>query len=288
MPDRQSNEREPLRATAFGTRWNPPPRGRFDRFVRRFGMLTHVAAVLGLYVLAALAIGLAVAPALWFVDALWRPLIVDLAPGLRHLAHGVGIGVAFFIAGFALLLAVAALNFVLPTRVRPFVGGYFSSAAVPWGLHNGLFYVARYTFLPFVTLTPFGPWFLRAMGMRIGRGAYVNTEFISDPRLIRIGDDCVIGGSVHLFAHHGGGGHLSIAPVVIGDRVTIGQMATVMGDASIGDDAVVLPHSVVLPGTRIGAGELWGGVPARRMSHEEVHALRGADDAAARGEPRRG
>src|SRR5690606_12020573 len=113
---------------------------------------------------------------------------------------------------------------------------------LPWCLHNGLLYVVRYSFLPFVTITPFGPWFLRAMGMRIGRRAFINTELISDPRLIRIGDDVVIGCSVRLFAHYGGGGHLTIAPVEIGDRATIGLGATIMGDVLVGPDATLLPH----------------------------------------------
>ena len=79
----------------------------------------------------------------------------------------------------------------------------------------------------------------------------------------------VIGGSTHLFAHFGGGGHLTLAPVVIGARATIGEKATVMGDVHVGEDAVVLPHSVLLPGSRVGAGETWGGIPARRISAEE-------------------
>jgi acetyltransferase-like isoleucine patch superfamily enzyme len=265
---------EPPPEAAFGTRWNPPPRGRFDRFVRRFGVLTHLSAVLVLYAVAALAIGLALAPALWLLDG-WLPWAHAHGAWLRWPLAGFGFGLAFFVAGFALLAVVPLFNRLLPTRARPFEGGYFSAAAVPWGLHNGLFYIARYTFLPWVTLTPFGPWFLRAMGMRIGARTFINTEFISDPRLIQVGDDAVIGGSVHLFAHYGGGGHLTIAPVRIGARATLGQGATVMGGVDVGDDALVLPHSVVLPGTRIGPGEVWGGVPARRMSHAELAALRG-------------
>ncbi len=128
----------------------------------------------------------------------------------------------------------------------------------------------RYTFLPFVTLTPFGILFLKAMGMRIGRHAFVNTEYISDPQLIRIGDDAALGGSVRICAHYGGGGNLVVAPVVIGDRATIGLAATIMGDVEIGADATVLANSVLLPGSRVGKGETWGGVPARPISREEM------------------
>lgn len=270
------NEADPGHGSRFGTRWNPPARNAFDRFVRRFGKLTHVSAVLALYAIAALAIGLALAPALWLMDA-WLPWAHAFGDWRRWPLAGIGFGLAFFVAGFALLLVLPLFNLLLPTRPKAFAGGYFSADAVPWGLHNGLFYVARYTFLPFVTLTPFGPWFLRAMGMKIGARAFINTEFISDPRLIEVGEDAVVGGSVHLFAHYGGGGHLTIAPVRIGARATLGQGATLMGGVEVGDDALVLPHSVVLPGTRIAAGEVWGGVPARRMDHAEIDALRQGD-----------
>jgi acetyltransferase-like isoleucine patch superfamily enzyme len=43
-----------------------------------------------------------------------------------------------------------------------------------------------------------------------------------------------------------------------------------MGDVVVGDGAVVLPHSVLLPGSRVGPGETWGGVPARRIERDEM------------------
>ena len=255
------------------TRYNPPPHGAIDCFIRRFETPAHLLAVGALYLLAATAIGLALAPALWFF-AHWQDWCQSLPPWLRWPALGTGLGLGFFIAGFALLLVVPVYNLLLPTRVKPFKGGYFSIASVPWCLHNGLFYLVRYSFLPFVTLTPFGLWFLRAMGMRLGARVFINTEFISDPRMITVEDDVVIGGSAHLFAHFGGGGHLTVAPVLIGARATIGQQATVMGDVVVGADAVVLPHSVLLPGSRVGPGEVWGGVPARPIESAEMQALR--------------
>jgi acetyltransferase-like isoleucine patch superfamily enzyme len=102
------------------------------------------------------------------------------------------------------------------------------------------------------------------MGMKIGRHAFINTEYISDPSLITIGDDAVVGGSVRIFAHYGGGGNLVIAPVVVGHRATLGLACCVMGDVVIGDDAVILPHSVLLPGSRVGPGETWGPAHAQR------------------------
>jgi acetyltransferase-like isoleucine patch superfamily enzyme len=252
---------------------NPPVKGPLDRFIRRFGQFSHTALIVLMYAVIAIAFGLALAPALWFLDQCGS-LLVDVNAWLKWPVFGIAYGLAFFIAGFSLLIVIPVFNFILPTRVKPFNGSYYTYSALPWYIHNGLFYVVRYTFLPFVTLTPFGDWFLRAMGMKIGKRAFLNTEFISDPCMLSIGEDAVIGGSVHLFAHYAGGGHLIIAPTVVGARATIGEKATLMGDVQVGEGATVLPHSVLLPGSRVGPGEIWGGVPAVFIAPEEWQRIK--------------
>ena len=235
--------------------------------------MSYGAATLAMYVIAASALGVALAPSLLVVSRAWPPLW-SWSSALRWPALGVLAGASLFLWGFSLLVVVPVFNLILPTRLRPFKGGYFTVAAVPWYLHNGLFYVVRYTFLPFVTLTPFGNLFLRAMGMKLGKRVRIGTENFSDPCLITIGDDSALGGSCHVFCHYGGGGHLVIEPVVIGARVTIGLKATLMGDVRVGDDAMVLAHTVLLPGTRVGAGEVWGGVPGRNIPKAEWEAYK--------------
>jgi len=252
----------------FDVRRNPPPSSAVDRFVRRFNTVSHLAAVVLLYAIGASAVGFALVPAVWLVRH-WAPPLWQTAGWPHLLALAMLVAVAAFLSGFALLIVVPIYNAVLPTRLRPFRGGYFTAAAIPWYLHNGLFYLVRFTVLPFVTLTPLGIWFLRAMGMRMGRRPRILTEFISDPCMITLGDDVAIGGSAHVFCHFGGAGHLVIAPVIIGSRATIGLKASVMGDVVVGEDATILAHSVLLPGTRVGPGELWGGVPARPIEPAE-------------------
>jgi hypothetical protein len=244
-----------------------------ERLVRRFGRASYALVILLMYLLAASAMGLAAAPALALSTRLFV-LAARLAPVPAWGLRGFALALGWFVFGLALLVVVALYNKLLPTRLRPYRGGYYTLAAVPWFLHNGLFYLVRFTFLPFATLTPQGVWFLRAMGMKIGRHAFVNTEYISDPCFITIGDDAVVGGSVRIFAHYGGRGNLVIAPVVVGDRATLGLASCVMGDVIIGADATLLPHSVLLPGSRVGPGETWGGVPARLIGREEMECMK--------------
>ncbi len=252
---------------------NPPPQRFLDKLVRRFSRPAYVVVVLMMYLLASTALGLALAPALWLFSQLigWSQ---DLLPLLHWVLLGFGLAFCFFVFGFALLIVVPIYNWVLPTQVKPFKGGYYSLKAVPWALHNGLFYLVRFTFLPFVTLTPFGIWFLKAMGMKLGRHTFVNTEYISDPQLITLGDDVALGGSVRICAHYTGHGNLTVAPVTIADRATLGLAVTVMGDVQVGSDATILPNSVLLPGSRVGNGETWGGVPARPISREQMEQFK--------------
>ena len=118
----------------------PPTTGAIDRFVRRFSGFSYAATVLVLYSIAATAIGFALAPGLWMFRR-WAPQLWHGGRWQDVVALGTLFGAAFFVCGLSLLVVVAIYNAVLPTRVRPYRGGYFSAAAIPWYLHNGLFYL---------------------------------------------------------------------------------------------------------------------------------------------------
>lgn len=250
---------------------NPPPINIFEALLRRFARTSYLIAVLFMYILASLAFGAALAPALWaghMMLSIFLPLMTS--SWLGWFMMGFTYALAFFVFGLSLMVTVCILNFILPTRFKSFKGGYYTIHAVPWFLHNGLFYLVRFTFLPFATLTPFGILFLKGMGMKIGKHAFINTEYISDPSFIELGDDVTLGGSVRIFAHYGGGGNLVIAPIKIHNRATLGAGSLVMGDVQVGEGAVILPHSVLLPGARVPAEETWGGVPAQPIDRSDM------------------
>lgn len=252
---------------------NPPVSSPLDALIRKFSAAAHWLVVLVIYAIASTAFAIALLPVLWMVRTAW--LWGATHPGAwRYGAVALSLGAGFFAFALTLPLVVALYNRLLPTRIGPFKGGYYTIATVPWFLHNALFYLVRFTVLPFLTLTPFSPIFMKLMGMKLGKRVYLNTEFVSDPSLITLGDDVAIGGSVHLFAHYGGGGNLVIAPTIIERGATIGQKATVMGDVIVGAGALILPHSVLLPGARVGAGEVWGGVPAQPLNAEQFAAMK--------------
>jgi acetyltransferase-like isoleucine patch superfamily enzyme len=118
------------------------------------------------------------------------------------------------------------------------------------------------------------------MGMKIGARVQINTAVIADQNLISIGDDTVIGGDVTLVCHAAERGKLVTAPVRIGRNVTIGLMAVVFPGCEIGDGAVIAAGSVLSKGAKVGPGEIWAGVPARRVGRRRGRGGRAAADAA--------
>ena len=103
-----------------------------------------------------------------------------------------------------------------------------------------------------------------ALGAELGANTY-SAGALLDPPLTRIGSNTIIGHDAVVFAHVIEGERLELKAVVIGDTVTIGAKAVVMAGVRIGDRAIVSAGAVVTKDTRIGAGEVWGGIPARKI-----------------------
>jgi hypothetical protein len=103
-----------------------------------------------------------------------------------------------------------------------------------------------------------------ALGARLGANTY-SAGALLDPPLTHIGSNTIIGHDAVVFAHVIEGARLELKSVHIGNTVTIGAKAVVMAGVRIGDNAIVSTGAVVTKDTRIAAGEIWGGIPARRI-----------------------
>ena len=227
--------------------------GIIEKFLRKFRILSFFIALIPLYLIGILVMGISFIPGIYFFNYLY-----DLSQGWSQFFHfaalGIGIVCAYFLYGFSVIFVAPLFNFLLPFRLKPFRGPYFSWQSVPWFFHNSLVYIVRYTFLEFITPTPFNLLFYRMMGMKIGKGVHINTTNISDVALIEMQDKVTVGGSAHIICHYAAKGYLVIEPVIIKKGATIGLKATVMGDAIIGEGATIAPHEVVLPKSRVQAG----------------------------------
>ncbi|MFO1323925.1 MAG: DapH/DapD/GlmU-related protein [Burkholderiales bacterium] len=240
------------------------------RFLALVGPLPFLA-------LAILATGLALGVAACVFDLLYAH-VAPVASWLRYPLLGLALATSYFAYGLSLLVIAPALNAALGGRLSPYRGSTISLSALRWYVHCTMTLVVRYSFLEFVTPTPFSTMYYRLMGMKVGRGVTLNSTAIADPSLITLGDFATIGGSAQILAHYAQGGFLVIAPVAIGAGATIGMRAVIMGGVTVGEKAKVLANSFVLPNTKIPAGETWAGVPAQRIELPRRADAPGRDD----------
>jgi non-ribosomal peptide synthetase-like protein len=249
---------------------------------RIFGPL-QVVLTLGLFVEAVAILGAALFPAAALFTSIEARLPASGA--LRALGVGLALAAGWFVFGLALLVVLPVARWVTFARGTP-VGRfpYLSFGSWRWASYNALTLMLRFTFVNWIRVTPLLPFYHRLMGARIGRRVQINTGVIADQNLVEIGDDTVIGGDVTLVCHSAERGRLVTAPVRIGKRVTIGLMAVVFPGCVIGDDAIIAAGSVLSKGARVGPGEIWAGVPARRVGRRR-RAVRAAEPEAAGGGP---
>lgn len=128
-----------------------------------------------------------------------------------------------------------------------------------------LFYpVIRSGFVP----VPLMRLFYQALGAKLGANTY-SSGLLLDPPFIEMGSNCIVGQYALLVPHVIEGQRLAHYPIRVGNNVTIGAGSTVLSGVTIGDGAIVSTGAVVVKGTSIGAAEIWGGIPARRIGSSD-------------------
>ena len=196
-------------------------------------------------------------------------LIVDLVMPLAEedawLAKIAGaLVVAGFLFGAASFVLVAALKWMLVGRYRPRAAPMWTpfvwiSEAVT-NLYESL---AVPNFLDVLRGTPMLPWALRLLGVRIGKGVYLNTTDLTEFDCVRIGDGAELnawcGPQTHLFEDR----VMKIGRVDIGAGVTVGARSTILYGSHVGDNARLGPLTLVAKGERLPEGTRWEGSPAR-------------------------
>lgn len=106
--------------------------------------------------------------------------------------------------------------------------------------------------------------FYLMLGAKLGDNTY-SSGILYDPNFIEIGSNTIVGQSAILIPHVIEGRRLEYRTIRIGSNVTIGAQAVVLAGATIEDNAIVAVGAVVCKGAHILQGEVWGGVPARRI-----------------------
>lgn len=111
--------------------------------------------------------------------------------------------------------------------------------------------------------SPLQVWYLRALGARIGRDAAISRISVRAPDLLTIGDGVSIGAAVNLENFAVRGGVWEVAPITLADNAYVGSYAVLQGDVAMGEGARLDGLSSLASGTRVPAGQVWTGAPAR-------------------------
>ncbi|HYT95374.1 MAG TPA: amino acid adenylation domain-containing protein [Gemmataceae bacterium] len=166
----------------------------------------------------------------------------------------------------AMCLLVLVLKWFLLQRVRPGQHPLWSCWCSRWDF----LYVAWdfYARTPLLALegTLWLNWYLRAMGMRIGRNVVLGSGFahVVDPDMLEFEDGVTV--SCLFQAHTFEDRVLKIDRVKIRRGATVGNSAVLLYGADIGARTYVTPHSVVMKRERLLAGRAYGGCPTHLLS----------------------
>jgi uncharacterized membrane protein len=207
-----------------------------------------------------------VLPALPVALGLWWFDVVAIAHPQGWMQGTAIAAVASFGVAATLALVVLALKWLLLGRVRPGQHGLWSCWASRWDFHYVVWQRYGRALLQPLEGTLLLPWYLRAMGMRIGRRCVLGDGFaqVVDPDMLTLED----GATVHaLFqAHSFEDRVLKIDRVRIGRDATVGHGTVVLYGADIGDGAHVLPHGVVMKREALLPGRNYAGAPTAEVA----------------------
>ena len=194
-------------------------------------------------------------------------IVILVMPLTEEAGWGMSVAIALSIAGgiygLASFLLVVALKWILVGRYRPraapmWTPFVWTSEAIT-NLYESL---AVPNFLNVLRGTPMLPWALRLLGVKIGRGVYLNTTDLTEFDCVRIGDEAELnawsGPQTHLFEDR----VMKIGRVEIGRQVTVGVRTTILYDTRVGDGVRLGPLTLVAKGESLPPATRWEGSPA--------------------------
>src|SRR5262249_41808500 len=144
-------------------------------------------------------------------------LMIAVLPALYLMLALLGVGV------------VAALKWLIVGRYRPRVEPLWSHFVWRTELITGLYENAAVpALLSAFTGTPFLPPLLRLFGARIGKRVWMDTTFLTEFDLVRVGNDTQIGGATALQTHLFEDRVMKMSTVTVGTGCTIGSRTVVL------------------------------------------------------------
>ncbi|AUI59826.1 Pls/PosA family non-ribosomal peptide synthetase [Amycolatopsis sp. BJA-103] len=196
-------------------------------------------------------------------------LTVLVAAAIFALASSFGFLVAVLLGG-PLLLAAGAVAALTATAMKWLLVGKFRAIDHPlWSSFVWRNELAD-TFVEALAVpwligslggTPLLPAWLRTMGVKIGKGVWLETYWLPESDLVSLGDGATINRGCVVQTHLFHDRIMTMSPVTLDEGATLGPHGIVLPGASIGARTTVGPGSLVTRGDAIPADSRWLGNP---------------------------
>tara|TARA_Y100000758_G_scaffold295601_1_gene253738 strand:- start:3 stop:701 length:699 start_codon:yes stop_codon:yes gene_type:complete len=177
---------------------------------------------------------------------------------------GISLGLAYVMWMLATILITSILGFIFKPSIDNVRVPFLSFTSVRWAFLNVIDRLAKPCVHHMVPswITDF---YYRALGCKIGKDCFVSSDRINDPYLVTIGDNSIIGSKVIITPHLAEKNDLVLSSITIGNNCLIGLGAQINPGCVIGDGSVIASRAIVPKYTNIPAGEVWAGIPAKKI-----------------------
>jgi non-ribosomal peptide synthetase-like protein len=174
--------------------------------------------------------------------------------------------VIYGLASIGAALFIIALKWLVVGRYQPGTIPLWSNFVWRTELITGLYESMIVSgCLGFFLGTPFAAIILRMLGMRIGKGAYIETTDFTEFDLISIGDNVILNHDCTLQTHLFEDRVMKMERVRLEDNCQMGTAAVVLYDSLLASDVHLHPMSLIMKGERVPAATAWEGIPASRV-----------------------
>ncbi len=166
--------------------------------------------------------------------------------------------------GITAALIVVAFKWILMGRYRPSESPLWSAFVWRTELVTSLFENLAGPFLiDLLKGTPFLAVYLRLLGAKVGRRAFLNSSEVTEFDLVEIGDDVALNNECTIQTHLFEDRVMKMSTVKIGAGCSVGSQAVVLYDTKMLEGSTLKSLSLLMKGEVLPAGTHWEGSPAR-------------------------
>jgi len=194
------------------------------------------------------------------VVKLLLPITIKYGLGIRFIAALSLAGCCYAVASFTLVLCIKWLSIGrYKTKTAPMWTTFVWLSEAVTSVYESL---AVPNLLNLLRGTPLLPFFLRLLGVKIGKNVFLNTTDFTEFDCVKIGDRSELnnwsGPQTHLFEDR----IMKIGKVNIGNDVCVGPRSIILYDTYIENNVTLGSLSLVSKGENLPTGTRWAGSPA--------------------------